>query len=76
MLHFFYRGSLQYKIGGNKLSCVCVCVCQCHSGVAFVEGILILTTVEGRFKKVGGTPEIFNQDENFVLFIILFSDRV
>jgi hypothetical protein len=44
--------------------------------MAFVEGILILTTVEGRFKEVCGAPEIFSPDENFVLFIILFSDRL
>jgi hypothetical protein len=52
-----------------------VCVCVCHNGVAFVEGILIWTTVEGRFKKVCGALEIFNPDENFVFLIILFSDR-
>ena len=84
---FFYHGSLQCKISGKKLPCVfsvcvfvCVCVCvegcQCHNGVAFVEGILILTTVEGSFKNVSGAPEIFNPDENLVLFIILYSDRM
>jgi hypothetical protein len=44
--------------------------------VSFVEGILILTTAEGSFKKVYGAPEIFNPDENFVLLITLFSDRM
>jgi hypothetical protein len=44
--------------------------------VAFVEGILILTALEGSFKEVCGAPEIFNPDENFVLLITLFSDRM
>lgn len=62
-----------YSIKLAEINCP---VCQCHSGVAFVEAILILTTAEGRVKKVCGAPEIFSPDENFVFFIILCSNRM
>ena len=59
--------------------CVCVCVYvsqyQYHNGVA-VGGILNLATVEERLKRVCGAPEIFDPDESFVLFIIMFCDRM
>jgi hypothetical protein len=48
----------------------------CDNEVAFFEGILILTTVEGRFKKGCRAPGIISAVKNVVLFLTLFSDRM